>query len=71
MAVGGLVTSFLPYNTYGSLATNKTQGYPLELKLESDWEQWPNLDWICSEYWGNRLQCWKIIEGKTTCVVSV
>jgi alkaline phosphatase D len=66
LALGGLGTSLLPGSTFGSNRPSK----PLDSTFQSDWHQWPNLDWIGPEYWGNRLQDWKIVEGKATCVVS-
>ncbi|WP_186756597.1 twin-arginine translocation pathway signal protein [Echinicola salinicaeni] len=40
------------------------------LYFESDWDLWPDMDWVGPEYWGNRLQDWKIQNGKVLCQVS-
>lgn len=38
--------------------------------FESNWQQWPDMLWTGPEYWGNRLQDWRIRDGKAVCIVS-
>ncbi|AWW32400.1 twin-arginine translocation pathway signal protein [Echinicola strongylocentroti] len=40
------------------------------LHFESDWHKWPDMDWVGPEYWGNRLQDWKIKDGNAICQVN-
>ncbi|QDH80036.1 twin-arginine translocation pathway signal protein [Echinicola soli] len=40
------------------------------LHFESDWQKWPDMDWVGPEYWGNRLQDWKIEAGNAVCQLS-
>lgn len=35
----------------------------------SDWEYWPDMHWVGPQYWGNRLQDWRIVNGMAACVV--
>ncbi|WP_114749680.1 alkaline phosphatase D family protein [Pleomorphovibrio marinus] len=70
IAVGGMGSTLLPSGSYALKTLNKPLYEPLASTFKSDWNQWPNLDWIGPEYWGNRLQDWKIVEGKATCMVS-
>ncbi|MDH5380697.1 MAG: twin-arginine translocation pathway signal protein, partial [Cyclobacteriaceae bacterium] len=39
-------------------------------KFETQWKNWPNMEWIGPEFWGNRLQDWVIENGKAVCRVS-
>lgn len=68
MALGALVP-----NT-GLLAQFQIKEKQLEkstsLHFESDWQTWPDMEWVGSEYWGNRLQDWNIREGKVVCQVQ-
>ncbi len=34
------------------------------------WEQWPDMNWAGPEFWGNRLQDWRLRNGKLECVVQ-
>jgi len=38
--------------------------------FNSQWQQWPDMQWAGPEYWGNRLQDWEIQSGKLVCNVS-
>lgn len=38
--------------------------------FKSSWQQWPDMQWVGSEYWGNRLQDWQLQDGKVICNVS-
>ncbi|MBU3025089.1 hypothetical protein [Zobellia galactanivorans] len=46
------------------------RSFPQGLSFASDWQNWPNRNWIGSEFWGNRLQDWnrtgKAIVGSTS-----
>ncbi|GEO06471.1 hypothetical protein AAE02nite_41350 [Adhaeribacter aerolatus] len=35
----------------------------------SAWHEWPDMPWVGPEYWGNRLQDWRIQDGKLACLV--
>ncbi len=41
---------------------------PIIEKFESSWNNFEMRNWIGAEYWANRLQDWKIINGKLVCV---
>ncbi|HEX8041548.1 MAG TPA: twin-arginine translocation pathway signal protein, partial [Chryseosolibacter sp.] len=38
--------------------------------FESPWSQWPDMPWVGPEFWGNRLQDWRIEAGRAVCVVT-
>lgn len=40
-----------------------------EESFASTWQEWPDMNWVGPEYWGNRLQDWRIRDGKLECVV--
>ena len=44
---------------------------PLEAgsAYHSQWHNWPDMKWVGPEYWGNRLQDWRIQDGKVECLV--
>ena len=35
----------------------------------SRWHEWPDMHWVGPEYWGNRLQDWRITNGALVCSV--
>ncbi|NBC66937.1 MAG: twin-arginine translocation pathway signal protein, partial [Bacteroidetes bacterium] len=41
-----------------------------ETTMESEWDQWPDMEWIGPDYWGNRLQDWQLRDGKVRCSVT-
>jgi alkaline phosphatase D len=38
--------------------------------MQSDWSEWPDMPWTGPGFWGNRLQDWKIVDGKAECIYS-
>lgn len=36
----------------------------------ADWTDWPDMNWAGPEFWGNRLQDWRIRGGKLECLVQ-
>lgn len=40
-----------------------------KISVESSWHEWPDMDWVGPEYWGNRLQDWRIEGGKVVSLV--
>ncbi len=36
----------------------------------SKWSDWPDMNWAGPEYWGNRLQDWRLKDGKLECLVK-
>lgn len=38
--------------------------------MQSSWDKWPDMQWTGPEWWGNRLQDWKIENGYLVCAVS-
>lgn len=36
--------------------------------MHSDWQEWPDMPWTGPGFWGNRLQDWRIADGKAECV---
>lgn len=45
---------------------NEQSGEP----MRSRWIDWPDMNWVGPEYWGNRLQDWRIRDGMAECAVS-
>ena len=35
----------------------------------SRWHEWPDMHWVGPEYWGNRLQDWRVTNGVLACSV--
>lgn len=38
--------------------------------MQSPWTNWPDMDWVGPEFWGNRLQDWQLRNGKVRCSVT-
>jgi alkaline phosphatase D len=36
----------------------------------SAWQDWPDMPWTGPEYWGNRLQDWRVASGRVECLVA-
>ncbi|MBA4140314.1 MAG: alkaline phosphatase D family protein, partial [Segetibacter sp.] len=36
----------------------------------SKWTDWPDMNWAGPEFWGNRLQDWRLKDGKLECLVK-
>lgn len=41
-----------------------------ETVFTSAWHQWPDMNWAGPECWGNRLQDWRIRNGKLECIIE-
>ncbi|WP_411030140.1 alkaline phosphatase D family protein [Spongiimicrobium sp. 3-5] len=44
--------------------------YAKGVVFKSDWHNWPDMKWVGPDYWGNRLQDWKIDKGRAICDVT-
>jgi alkaline phosphatase D len=53
-----------------SMAFKKRDRRSVRVSFKSDWDQWPDMNWIGPGYWGNRLQDWCIKDGEAVCQVS-
>ncbi len=40
------------------------------LSFSSNWKEWPDMNWAGPEFWGNRLQDWRIHDRKLECLVE-
>ncbi|MFH5834114.1 alkaline phosphatase D family protein [Halalkalibaculum sp. DA384] len=38
--------------------------------MHSDWAEWPDMPWAGPRFWGNRLQDWRISNGKIECIYN-
>lgn len=38
--------------------------------MDNPWAEWPDMEWVGPEFWGNRLQDWQLRNGKVRCAVS-
>lgn len=38
--------------------------------MHSDWSEWPDMPWTGPGFWGNRMQDWRISDGKAECVFN-
>lgn len=54
-------TPTFPQNTTATLA---------DTSFGSDWQNWPDMQWVGPEYWGNRLQDWEVRSGQAVCNVN-
>ena len=48
----------------------KVAGIEEDHSFISNWGEWPNMNWAGPEFWGNRLQDWRIQNGKLECLVK-
>jgi hypothetical protein len=39
-------------------------------RFNSAWQDWPDARWAGPEYWGNRLQDWRIVSGQVECLLA-
>ena len=40
------------------------------IEFKSNWHNWPDMKWVGPEYWGNRLQDWRLKDGIAVCNIS-
>ena len=40
------------------------------IQFKSNWHNWPDMKWVGPEYWGNRLQDWRLKNGTVVCSIS-
>lgn len=59
-----LSASVLPINLLDSQLNNKN------IEFKSNWHNWPDMKWVGPQYWGNRLQDWRIKQGNAICVIT-
>jgi alkaline phosphatase D len=74
LALSSLTPGIL-LESQNSNPTKELQNYlpekvPQSQVFTSDWRQWPDMDWVGPQYWGNRLQDWRIRQGKAECLVE-
>lgn len=46
---------------------------PLDQKndsMQSNWAEWPDMEWVGPEFWGNRLQDWQLRDSNVRCSVT-
>lgn len=61
----------LPFLKEWKLQSEKGQhGKKPVIFMQSQWDEWPDMEWVGPEYWGNRLQDWQIRGGQVQCSVS-
>tara|TARA_R110000737_G_scaffold29150_1_gene47566 strand:+ start:1505 stop:3064 length:1560 start_codon:yes stop_codon:yes gene_type:complete len=41
-----------------------------DIQFKSNWHNWPDMKWVGPEYWGNRLQDWRLKDGMAVCNIS-
>lgn len=46
------------------------QARPTRADFSSAWRDWPDINWVGPEYWGNRLQDWRLAGGQAECLVA-
>ena len=66
-----LLGSLLPtFGLYGFTKSSSEFILAKSINFSSEWHLWPNMKWVGSQYWGNRLQDWMIENGKVVCDVT-
>ena len=67
-----ILGSVVPFTTSGFGFSRLVSDYfqPAALNFKSNWQDWPDMKWAGPQYWGNRLQDWKIENGKLVCDYS-
>ncbi|NKI28397.1 twin-arginine translocation pathway signal protein [Arenibacter sp. 6A1] len=64
--------AFIPSFSVAAFPTNLLSR-SLNLKainFKSNWENWPDMKWIGPQYWGNRLQDWRLKNGMAICGIT-
>ncbi len=49
---------------------NNAENYLEKINFKSNWHNWPDMKWVGPEYWGNRLQDWRLKDGTAICNIS-
>ncbi len=60
----------LPFTGIGSATDLLSAGFfngPFKTSFASEWDKWPDMKWAGPQFWGNRLQDWKLENGKLVC----
>jgi hypothetical protein len=68
IALGSLLPSFSASAFPFGFATNER--LLEDLQFNSNWHNWPDMKWVGPEYWGNRLQDWRLKNGMALCNIS-
>tara|TARA_R110000868_G_scaffold93190_1_gene258068 strand:+ start:39846 stop:42464 length:2619 start_codon:yes stop_codon:yes gene_type:complete len=68
IALGTLLPSFsasaFPFGIVGQVKSLEN------IDFKSNWHNWPDMKWVGPEYWGNRLQDWRLINGSVVCNIT-
>jgi len=68
IALGTLLPSFSASAfPFGTLSQEKLLE---DIQFKSNWHNWPDMKWVGPEYWGNRLQDWRLKDGMAVCNIS-
>jgi hypothetical protein len=72
MFFGALSLPFwkVPFRKETQPAGFETKAVSAGEPMRSRWADWPDMKWVGPEYWGNRLQDWRIRDGKAECTAS-
>jgi alkaline phosphatase D len=68
IALGAMVPGVIVSTSSSGIAKNLITRS--NTSFESEWNEWPDMDWVGPQYWGNRLQDWCIKNGEAVCLVS-
>lgn len=69
MVLGALSMPYLARG--GSAEASSAEAEPARSEpMRSRWSEWPDMPWVGPAFWGNRLQDWRISEGKVECAHS-
>jgi len=61
-SLGTVISGMIPSSGFSVFDYTENQ-----VLFKSDWGHWKDLKWVGPEFWGNRLQDWKIEKGKVIC----
>lgn len=67
-AIGGITITGIGFEK--KQAGEESMDNAANASFASDWTNWPDMNWAGPEFWGNRLQDWRIHNGKLECSVK-
>ena len=47
-----------------------TAHVPATEPFASAWTEWPDMSWVGPDFWGNRLQDWRMVSGQVECLLA-
>ncbi|MBJ6367326.1 alkaline phosphatase D family protein [Snuella sedimenti] len=67
-----LLGSVLPMTSSYAFSKSFSSSFkgPVPINFKSEWQFWQDMKWVGPQYWGNRLQDWRLEKGRVICDVT-